>query len=100
MFKKIMIVLNSLLMLNSSIALAQKSAIQLSEPVEIPVNGKPELYYASAADYNSDGNLDLIVGNFKGVLSVKLNFGTPSAPLFNPKINLKSNNKDIIIPHW
>ena len=74
--------------------------IELSEPIDLPEAGTPELNYMSVADYNGDNKLDLIVGNFAGELAVKINSGTKEAPSFKAKENLKVNGENLKITHW
>ena len=100
MFKHLGLSLCLYFLLTSTNSFAQETSIKLLEPIELSEAGNAELHYMSAADFNGDKLTDLVVGNFEGKISIKINAGTKAAPLFNSKINLQSDSKDILVTHW
>jgi hypothetical protein len=51
-------------------------------------------------DYDGDGKIDLLVGNFRGTVQLFRNVGTREAPVYEPKGLLQADGKDVTIPNW
>jgi len=47
-------------------------------------------------DIDNDGDFDLIIGRFNGKLSLYLNSGTATTPLFTTNVDVQNNNGEII----
>ena len=50
----------------------------------------------SFGDIDDDGDFDLVIGRFNGKLSLYLNSGTATTPLFSNYVDIQNNNGDII----
>ncbi len=50
----------------------------------------------SFGDIDNDGDYDLLIGRFNGKLSLYINSGTPTTPLFTTNVDLQNNNGEII----
>jgi len=100
MLKALNKIVIAIMVLQGSTAFAQNKDIKLSAAVELPALGNSQLHYLSAADFNGDKLVDLILGNFKGEITVRINEGTKERPVYRTEKKLKSDNKDILIEHW
>jgi len=98
--KRLYLILVFGIALQCSIAYSQEVGIKFSKPIELPDIGKSELHYISAADFNGDKILDLVVGNHSGEVAVRVNSGTNKKPVYKTEKNLKAGDNDILIEHW
>ena len=79
-------------------------ARELLPPVRIEAAGKPidtEVGHACpyVVDFDGDGKLDLLVGQFGGgVLWIYRNIGTNAQPKFAAGVKFKDGGKDGIVP--
>lgn len=100
MLKKVSVSGLSLLLL-----VCQGLAQELGEPVRIFADGKPidtEIGHAAplVCDFNGDGVLDLLVGQFgDGQLWIYLNKGTNDAPKLAAGTLFKQGKEDGTVPH-
>ena len=54
----------------------------------------------SLVDYDGDGDLDLVVGSFRGRYRLFSNSGTKTAPKFDAGVLLQAEGKDIEVSNW
>lgn len=88
-------------------AAGQETSIQLDPPVRLKVGQEfidtgEHIAHAGPllADLDADGNLDLLVGNFRGHVQVYRNTGTRAEPVYVDKGLLKAGGETVKIPNW
>lgn len=79
---------------------AQENTIKLKKPIVLDKLGNHDLLGPDLADLNSDGKLELIVGNYGGSLFVLKNSANWQNPVFNEEQKIQSASKPIKINHW
>ena len=95
------------LMLGATTLAAQSPAIELEKPVRLKVgdafiDSGRHIGYSSPVlrDYDGDGKLDLLVGNFRGHIQLFKNVGTAKAPSYEEGGLLEVNGKPLKINNW
>jgi hypothetical protein len=76
---------------------------QFKKPVKIKDKEGKEIKVGSASavyahDWDSDGDLDLLVGNIRGEIYFIVNAGTKKAPAFGGAVKLSASGKTIRVP--
>ena len=103
-------VIASVLLVSAGLAIAgpdtQESASppSLDAPSKLMVDGEPinvDVGHAApyVIDWNNDGKMDLLVGQFGGgKLRIFLNEGTTTAPMFKTYAYFKADGEDATVP--
>lgn len=89
--------LSAILCLNVT---AKPESSELADPVLFPAVGKAELLGPTLTDYDGDGQLDLVLGNYGGQLFLRPNGGSKSEPEFKRQEALKTAQGEIKLKHW
>jgi hypothetical protein len=77
------------------------TSIQFTAPQNHPIPGATKLEGPSFFDYDKDGVIDLISGNYHGNVFFRKNIGTNETPQYNDPIKLKCADGTLIEGnHW
>ena len=78
-------------------------APDLMDGVMIESNGSPisvaQMSAATTADWNNDGNKDLIVGSGSGYVWYFVNTGTDADPVFTSSVRIESSGSPIVVSY-
>lgn len=82
------------------VAPAIAAPLQFTAPAKHPTLTVKELEGPTLVDYDADGKIDLISGNYNGNIIFRKNTGTNAAPVYAAPTKLKSAGEVIAVNHW
>ena len=79
-------------------AAAAELKFGVPEPLQVPK--LTELEGPDVVDFDGDGVLDLLSGNYAGNIIFRRNTGTNAEPKYADPVKLQRAGKDIKLKHW
>ena len=97
--------LSSLVLTGVGVSLISGLSVEAGEvsfkaPQELSLPGFGELEGPELVDFDGDGVLDLLSGNYEGNVIFRKNSGSNAAPVWSEPVKLQRGGKTIELRHW
>ncbi|MEM7014972.1 MAG: VCBS repeat-containing protein [Verrucomicrobiota bacterium] len=79
---------------------AGEANVKFGQAERLQVPELNELEGPELVDYDGDGVLDILSGNYGGNIIFRKNTGSNSAPTFAKPVKLQRGGEDIKLKHW